>query len=249
MKKYKLIKDNKKKNGNSKKITLFTIEIETSVLFGFIGGILASIIGGLVTFYVATYQVDQQKDQEKSLRIVQQLPVLVQMQIELYDMKIGFETAKNIYGVKDGTAPTNSGTIYNSSFQLTKYYDLVEESEVAILMDYKFQADFLELKNEFKTFNNSMAFPLEKNKIDIDRIELKIGKLKQKKHLSDAEAIDLRELEVSSVRKDSEKLLAIGQKEYYMKNIDSYIMETNSLIKKCNDLYIEAEKLSNELNE
>lgn len=148
----------------------------------FYGSYLGALIGGIVAFGVARIQIDAQKTSEKNALIIQQLPSVVMIRLEL-DKIISF--LKELYKIIESNENFDSIELLNFGKvqQINKQYwegiDKIINSDL-IADIIKFKEEYLKLQETLEINLNEFDVEINELNNEMNKDQGKINILKQK---------------------------------------------------------------------
>jgi hypothetical protein len=218
----------------------------SSTWIGFFGGYFGSIVGGIlgaiIAFGVAKFQIDQQRIIERERVYVNQLPVLIKIRMELDAFESNLKNIKGVFFNKNTPIPID----LNSPMTLPEI-NLVENGELARIINPELQANLLNLKYFHNDLVKIIAIDTNKINIEINRISAELERLNNKKTKNQKDQIRIDELIKELMDLTLERESSLSNKKYYFDNINKNLELIEKLKETVNSTYDKAIKLSRKL--
>lgn len=215
---------------------------EVSDWISFYGSYIGAMIGAFVAYQVMRIQIKAQEEINKKTNIINQLPYLVMLKIEIEKIVKFVELLKNL---SKGENPF--GPIEYSNFQNPNEINEENWKGMEFLINKNLIVELINLKEQYKQLCETLKINLEQKENEIASVNLNFEKLNRK---SVKDQKDLAELKIlNSKLRDLHGTfeVTVSNKKFEWTNIknDTLLNKVNKILKIINENINDIEKIAN----
>lgn len=215
---------------------------EISDWISFYGGYIGAIIGALVAFVVTRIQIKAQEEMNKRTTVINQLPYLVMLKIEIEKIIKFIRPLINMY--KLGTP---AGPVENMDFK--EMHEINQENwrGLEFLIDKDLIVELIKFKEEYIGFGESLKTDLKQVNTEIATINFKAEQLRKRKKPSEKDEIELLGLENQLLDLTLMHKVALENRNnaWYKIENNTLINQANSILRKINSNMSNIEEITN----
>lgn len=179
---------------------------------GFFGNYSGGIIGGIVAYIIAKYQIERNKLLEEEKEVFEQLPILINIDLELTKLITALKSLIDI--TKEDREKRNDSFMEYA----LNVYKLNENSWSSInkIKDVDLQIDLIVIKNFYTDLCNSLKFNIFYSKLKFNQIMKIEEELSNKKDITLEESERLFKYRIEAYElKDKIEIMAIKKIEVW----------------------------------